>query len=368
MPVYDLPMRNDVSAPRFDEDNPHELASYFGELEYLFDRHRVGNATERKQSAVRYLSANVRELWQCTAAWDDPTRSYEDFKAEVYAFYPEATDTFRYTPFDLEALVNEQAKCEMQSVEALGTFYRKFVAISTFFVKVHRLSALEQVRWFLAAFTGDQAAQLRQLLEPRYPNAHIDDTLDLGEIFLAGQFVLRRQRYSADVRVAMAPEVPRHLEERKGATAAHTTTAAATSATAPFTPSTTSSLGTPTQSHAIPPPLPNPPHSSTPHPPLSTASPPPMPSAATRSTPLSVNAGAFVPKKILIKNASGHEVNLATLQRALPAAVPLVPPSSTSVQKDIKHTPIRIESQEQKEKRLAQEREKEGDGEESKTG
>jgi peptidoglycan hydrolase-like amidase len=58
------------------------------------------NATERKQSAVRYLSANVRELWKCTAAWDNPTRSYEDFKAEVYAFYPEATDAFRYTPSD----------------------------------------------------------------------------------------------------------------------------------------------------------------------------------------------------------------------------------------------------------------------------
>ena len=333
-------MRNDVSAPRFDEDNPRELASYFGELEYLFHRHRVESATERKQSAVRYLSASVRELWQCTAAWGDPTRSYEDFKAEVYAFYPEATDAFRYTPLDLEALVNEQAQCEMQSVEDLGAFYRKFIAISTHLIKTHRLSASEQVRWFLGAFTGDQAARLWQLLEPRY-----NDIPDLGEIFLAVQFVLR---HSPGVRVAIAPEVPWHLEKRKEATAAHIATAAATLATAPSIPSTTSSLDIPIQYHAIPP-LPNPSHSSASHHPLSVTSLPPMPSAATHSTPLSANVGAFVPKTILIKNASGQEVNLAALRRTLPAAVPPVPPPSTSVQQDTKRPPIQIESQEQQE-------------------
>ncbi|KAH9976150.1 hypothetical protein BGW80DRAFT_1548636 [Lactifluus volemus] len=135
MPDYDLPTRNDVSAPWFNEDNPHELAGYFKELEYLFERHRVSDAAQRKQSAVRYVSADVRELWQCAASWDDPTRSYEAFKAEVHAFYPEATDTLRYTTWDLSALVNERARCEMESVEDLGAFYRKFMVISTFLIK-----------------------------------------------------------------------------------------------------------------------------------------------------------------------------------------------------------------------------------------
>jgi hypothetical protein len=161
--------------------------------------------------------------------------------------------------------------------------------------------------------------------------------------------------------VAMAPEVPRHLEEREEATAAHT----ATSASAPFTPSTTSSLGTPMESHAIPPLL-NPPHSFASHPPLSITSLAPMPSVATHSTPLSVNVGTFIRKKILTKNASGQEINLATLQRVLPAAVPPVPTSSTSVQENTKRPPIQIESLEQQENHHAEERTKEGDGEESK--
>jgi translation initiation factor 4G len=121
--------------------------------------------------------------------------------------------------------------------------------------------------------------------------------------------------------------------------------------------------GTPSQSHAIPP-IPQP-HPSVPHPPPSVASPPPTPSAPpTRPTSLSANAGAFVPgKKISIKNQSGQEVSVEQLKRTPPAPAP-VPPSPPSVKKDIRRQPIRIESQEQKEKRLAEERAKGGESQE----
>ena len=122
--------------------------------------------------------------------------------------------------------------------------------------------------------------------------------------------------------------------------------------------------GTPSQSHAIPPIIP-PPHPSVPHPPPSVTSPPPTPSAPpTRPTSLSANAGAFVPgKKISIKHPSGQEVSVESLKRTPPAPAP-VPPSPPSTKKDIRRQPIRIESQEQKEKRLAEERVKEGGSQE----
>ena len=126
--------------------------------------------------------------------------------------------------------------------------------------------------------------------------------------------------------------------------------------------------GTPTQSHALPP-MHHPPHPSTSHPPPSITSPPPTPSTANRPTSLSANAGAFVPgKKISIKNPSGQELNIDALKRAPPPAIPIVPvvppsPASSSSKKDVKR-PIRIESQEQKERRLAEERAREGDSDE----
>jgi translation initiation factor 4G len=56
-------------------------------------------------------------------------------------------------------------------------------------------------------------------------------------------------------------------------------------------------------------------------------------------------------------------VPLESLKRTPPAPAP-VPPSPPSIKKDIRRQPIRIESQEQKEKRLAEERAKEGESQE----
>ena len=78
MPVYGLPMRNDVSALQFDENSPRELASYFGVLECLFDRHMVENATERKQPAVRIFRRTCESsgsAQQHGTILHDPTRT-----------------------------------------------------------------------------------------------------------------------------------------------------------------------------------------------------------------------------------------------------------------------------------------------------
>jgi translation initiation factor 4G len=75
-------------------------------------------------------------------------------------------------------------------------------------------------------------------------------------------------------------------------------------------------------------------------------------------TSLSANAGTFIPaNKVSIKNASRQEVTLDTLKRRpRPATLPTLPPSPTSIKKECKRQPIRIESPEQKETRLAEER------------
>jgi Eukaryotic translation initiation factor 4G1 len=359
MPVHDLPTRNDVSAPRFDEDNPRGLATYFEELEHLFARHRVSDATHRKRSAVRYVSVNVRELWKCAVTWSDPARSYEDFKAEVYAFYPEVTDAVRYTTGDLDALVNERAQREIQSVEDLDTFYQKFIVISTFLVKRNRLSTLEQARWFLSAFSGDQAECLRQLLELKYPDAQIGTIPHLRDIFQAVQFVLQWELDPAVATTATAPEAPRQLGERNAEPTAHVATGAAS---AMVLCTSTSSPGTPKQSNVVPPILHHP-HTSAPRPPPSVTSTLPTPSASSRSTSPSVNAGAVDDKEIPIENASGKDAGLEVLKCAPPTAIPPVP-SSASVQTDTKQLPIRVESQEEKDSRLVEEGAKEGEGKE----
>jgi translation initiation factor 4G len=102
--------------------------------------------------------------------------------------------------------------------------------------------------------------------------------------------------------------------------------------------------GNPTQSHTILT-MHHLPHLSVPHQSPSATSPHPTPSTAKRPT-------SFVPReKITIKNPSGQEINLDALKRAPP---PVLPPSPESSKKDVER-PIRIESQEQKERRLTAE-------------
>jgi len=134
----------------------------------------------------------------------------------------------------------------------------------------------------------------------------------------------------------------------------------------PFSGPPTQSVST-TQSHAILPIYrPPQPSASQPHPPV--ISPSSSPPPAKQSTSLSANAGTFIPvKKVSITNASGQEVTLDTLkQPAQPTPTPVpppLPPSPTSAKKDSDWKPIRIESQEQKERRLTEERTKEGESE-----
>ena len=91
-------------------------------------------------------------------------------------------------------------------------------------------------------------------------------------------------------------------------------------------------------------------------------SPPSTPSTTNRSTSLGANAGAFVPTKgVSIKNPSGQEVTLDTLKCAPLTTIPPRPFFPTSVKNGIKRQSIWIERQEQKAKRLAKERAKEGE-------
>jgi hypothetical protein len=117
--------------------------------------------------------------------------------------------------------------------------------------------------------------------------------------------------------------------------------------------------GTPTRSHAVLT-MHHPPHPSVPHQSPSATSPPLTPSTANCPT-------SFVPgKKITIKNSTGQEINLDALKRAPPPILPIapvVPPSPESSKKDVER-PIRIESQEQKERRLAEESAREGESDE----
>ncbi|KAF7297932.1 MI domain-containing protein [Mycena chlorophos] len=132
--------------------------------------------------------------------------------------------------------------------------------------------------------------------------------------------------------------------------------------------------GTPTPAHAapvphhVPPPI-APQHSTTSSVSASVASPPPTPSSARLNT----GAAAFVPggaqrpkaSKIVLKSADGKEVNLGDLKAQTSAAAPATPPTATVPltaspgHQSRKSVQIRMESEEARKKRIAEEEAKE---------
>ncbi|KAI0311488.1 hypothetical protein OF83DRAFT_1271296 [Amylostereum chailletii] len=119
--------------------------------------------------------------------------------------------------------------------------------------------------------------------------------------------------------------------------------------------------GTPTSNHSAPSPAHTQPHGPPSHiPPPTVTSPPPTPSTTNgpAGARLNTNASAFVPgKKISIKNKEGLEVDLGALKRSGQSPVQGLShaPSPIVIKQESKRQSIRIESPEQKEKRIADE-------------
>ncbi|KAM6502560.1 Armadillo-type fold [Amanita muscaria] len=128
------------------------------------------------------------------------------------------------------------------------------------------------------------------------------------------------------------------------------------------------SPGTPTLAHAAPVPVshPPPPISHAPSSSMSSmSSPPPTPASALPAGRLNANSSAFVPggaaphKKVVLKNEDGIEVNLETLTTKAPPTPSVTARQNLPATPTRKAAPIRIETPEQRQKRLEEEEQKE---------
>ena len=149
MPLADLPVRSECSAPSFDDNQPEELERYFADLETLLDCHTVNADQEKKQAALKYLKIWTENLWKTTEAWTDPMKTYEEFKAEVFKLYPGSSSNRTYTMQDLNLIIGHYARIGILTSTDLGEYYRRFLLISRYLISKNRLSTQEQSRSFL---------------------------------------------------------------------------------------------------------------------------------------------------------------------------------------------------------------------------
>jgi hypothetical protein len=76
--------------------------------------------------------------------------SFETFCAAIFKYYPGAEDEYRIS--DLEKLVADQARVEIESIGDLASYYRKFGALSSSLLETWRVSSIFVNRIFVRRF------------------------------------------------------------------------------------------------------------------------------------------------------------------------------------------------------------------------
>ncbi len=152
MPFQDLPRWREESVPILDLSDPRKIWRYFDDLEFLFLKHHISDAQEKKCTAVNYPSVAVERLWKTARAFSNPAHSYEDFKAEVIALYPEATVAQEHTLADFDRLVTDRTHTPIRSEIELGSYYCDFLIVSRFLIAKGHISMQMQACQFLASF------------------------------------------------------------------------------------------------------------------------------------------------------------------------------------------------------------------------
>ena len=191
MPLTDLPMRREESAPSFTTDQPDELERYFDDLHFLFLHHNVADQQDRKEAACMYTSIRTEQLWKTTEAWLDQTQSYEDFKTEVLKLYPGALGSRSHTLQELEWTVRHYAHNGIQSTAELGKYYRQYLLISCYLIAQGSISDIEQSRGFFRGLQPALEVRIHERLQQKFLDHFPDNPYPLSNIFEAADFILR---------------------------------------------------------------------------------------------------------------------------------------------------------------------------------
>src|ERR1700678_2390799 len=147
---FNMPMRGERIAPKFDGTRARDLLRSFSDIEQLFCQANITDDNEKKKEVVYYADFDTEQLWKHMPEFDDPTSTYADFKDAIMEYYPKAAE-FLYSITDIDSLTNERQRIGMASVQDLLDYHLQFMAITTWLIRKRQLSELEQERAYIRA-------------------------------------------------------------------------------------------------------------------------------------------------------------------------------------------------------------------------
>jgi hypothetical protein len=174
----------------FTPEKPRELRRYFDELDFLFDACAIADNALKKKYACRYLDVDTADLWQSLSEYTDVTVTYVQFQTKVYALYPGAAQDRKWSVAEMNNIIEQQAKSDINTVDELGIYYRNFMNVTQFLTSRNRISEAERNRAFIRGFRPALWDRIKSRLDIKEPDHHPDDSFDHALVFDAASFVL----------------------------------------------------------------------------------------------------------------------------------------------------------------------------------
>nr|GAT45871.1 predicted protein [Mycena chlorophos] len=192
-----LPARGAHTAPKFDASKPEELRRFIDDVEYALKLAKITDDQEKKVAVARYMSvtdeAYVKSLPEFKAA-----ETYEAFKKAVLARYAGNNEDNLYSLRDWHTLLGAISHKGIQSEKELAEFFRDFVRMGNFLMDKGRLSKTEQSNAFLRALQpASLQAAVKQRLQIKKPDVHVDDPYEVSDIYDAAKFALAGSSFYA---------------------------------------------------------------------------------------------------------------------------------------------------------------------------
>jgi hypothetical protein len=151
MSTRHLPFRTESGAPKWD-GQPENLGQFFADVQRVCDVCIASpSVSDYINQTFNYLN-NEQSLIleQCKPA-AQATTTWETFKDDVWALYPEFRRDQRYTIPMVESLVSAFSLIESPTIEEWGAFIRNFTVMTTKLVTGGHLSDLDKTRYLQRA-------------------------------------------------------------------------------------------------------------------------------------------------------------------------------------------------------------------------
>ena len=151
-------------APKFVARRPEELRRFLRQMEDLWNEAGIKEDKIKKESVGKYADYECEEEWAAFDTYVDPY-TWDEFKEELFANYPEAAAAERGTPQRIREICDDQREIVLGDMQGLYGFRRKFMAeAKKLLVPPAVMSNRELVELFMGRLSGDMASLVFQRL------------------------------------------------------------------------------------------------------------------------------------------------------------------------------------------------------------